>query len=703
MAAPPPPDTPPPATQPANRLHDGRPNPIVTGPHYDVGPEDRYATPYQPITYNQSLAAPLPGLAYCYEPYDWDGDGLIDLVALVRRGAGIVVYQNIGTPQQPRFRSLHDNQTLMGEGRLERSFALADFTGSGNPSILIYERPDEPPHGHVTQARGSRLVSFTNTGSHETPTWEFHDVDIKDIRPEGTQARIHAADWDGDGKPDLLICTFNENDALPPDTERRGGTRFAGFHDPSKLTPHIGKIFWAKNITDDADPTAVIRFAPPQPIEAGGRPIEDIFVLGYPAALDMGDPNRPHLLPHLLIGAQDATIRFYENIGEPGAPRLAAHHPLSDERDEPIRTPLAVQVKSADIDGDGHPELITTGYFGNAGRYTVYKRDFTRDDLPLWQGWRDVGPLTLDASPNTPVYGMGNSTIDIIDFDGDGGDDLLLGAEPGLPIIVRQVGIDDAGQRIYDEGERLKYIDGSPLITYAIEHGEGSYWGPPEWYSDRLAPRAADWDGDGTLDLITGSMGRRLYFLKGRRVNGELRFERAVNFRRDGRDLVVPDRLFPAVLDWTGDGRLDVMISDDDGRVLVYPGDGTLDLGEPIALHHADGQPLQIKDYWDRTKGNRSGFAVADWTGDGHRDLIIYMFHRGVFLFRNRGDDTFEQPELLVKLYSHLAGPMVFDWDGDGVLDLVIGGDERRMIEPRHPAHLAVFHGQDLPIPPGPR
>ena len=91
---------------------------------------------------------------------------------------------------------------------------------------------------------------------------------------------------------------------------------------------------------------------------------------------------------------------------------------------------------------------------------------------------------------------------------------------------------------------------------------------------------------------------------------------------------------------------------------------------------------------------------MADWNNDGYRDLIIYQFHRGVFLFLNDGIGRYGKEQLLVPLYSHLAGPSVMDWDDDGYLDIILGGDERRMIETRVPAHLAVFHGQDLLVPP---
>ncbi len=302
------------------------------------------------------------------------------------------------------------------------------------------------------------------------------------------------------------------------------------------------------------------------------------------------------------------------------------------------------------------------------------------------------------ANEDTPVYGMGNSTIDPVDWDADGDTDLLLGAEGGFPTIVINTGSEQ--QRVFEPARRLQYADGTLLETASIEQGDGSYWGPLEWYSDRLAPRAADWDGDGILDIITGSMGRRLYFFKGIMVQDSLRFQQPKNFQYEQTELVLPDRLFPAVLNWDGDQFLDIIASNDPGHIVVYSGNGTLNLASPDTLRHTNGQPIVLEDFWERKKGNRSGFAVTDWDQDSHRDLVVYQFHRGVFLFRNTGNGTFEAEQLLVPLYSHLAGPSVMDWNNDGYLDLIIGGDERRMIEPTVPAHLVVFHGQDTRVPP---
>lgn len=666
-------------------------NPIVTGAHADEGPADRYTRPYDPITFGQSTKAPLPGLGYDYKLFDWDQDGRMDLLATVRRGGGLVVYRNVGTPEQPLFRMLHENEVLLRAPTLGRFFALLDVDGNGTTEIASYQI-----QGKDTAAeRGAvRLVIHYNRGTRDAPDWDARPA----VFPDGTplvsppdiwaSPTLDAADWDGDGRTDLVIGTTSVDAMVPPRLPMLKNNRMQGFRDPSVYRPDVAAFYVLRNAGGDDGRAPV--FARPERLAADGEPIR-AFAFSYPTVHDFTGDG----LPDLLAGSHRPGLRLYRNAGTRAAPKLTDAGLFADTSGRPIRSSLALRVATADLDGDGRADLVTSSYFGNADRYLLFTHE--EGSAPK-EGWRFQDYLSIQATPSTPVYGMGNSTVDPVDWDGDGDTDLLLGGEPAVPLLVRNVGTETS--RVFAAPERLRWAGGDPLETYAIETGTGSVWGPLEWYTDRSTPRAADWDGDGTLDLVSGSMGRRLYWLRGRRMDGELRFERPRLFRRGGAELVAPDRDFPAVLDWTGDGHLDAVVGDTSGHVLVYPGDGTTELGAPLVLESASGGPLVITDYWDRAQGNRTGYAVADWNGDGLRDLVIFRFHLGVWVYLNTGDDRFDAGHKLVTMYSHLAGPSVMDWNGDGILDLVMGGDERRMIEPRIPAHLVVYYGQDLAYPP---
>ena len=633
-------------------------NPITSGAHKDEGPADRYRVPYQPITYGRETAAPLPGLALAYEPVDWDGDGLTDILALERRGGGLKLYRNVGGPGKPLFTEPRHSPRLMDPAEFGdfRWFALGSI--EGERAIFAYTKFDEFGHSGTD---GKGLVAIFNDGEPMQPKWRPVPVLKEDGSPFDFGGRITLGDLTGDGRDDLVICTFDEADAT--DMPKRGRKRLMNFPPPDQIDPNVGKVWLARNVTTDPERPA---FAEPELIA------HDMYLLGYPLVAGVGG---------VYVGSDDNRIRRFI-LNE----TTDKYRDVGDLPTDPGS--LIRRVRNVDFGLAGGPELLASGYFGNNSRYIRLR--------PGEAGMMPFGELQVAAEPDTPVYGVGNSTVDVIDLDGDGADDLLLGGEPGIPTWVKNVGTNE--RPAYDGPHRLKYADGTPIETFSIVQSPtvGSYWGPTEWYSDRLAPRAVDWDGDGVLDLVSGSMGRRLYFFKGVMVDGELRFERPVNFRLNGEELELPDRLFPGVVDWNNDGKPDLIVSNDAGHVLMYPGDGSLDLGEPTRLGD-----IVLEDFWERKKGNRSGFTVAPWTGPGKRDLVIYQFHRGVFLFRDLGDGKYGKEELLVPLYSHLAGPTVYDYDRDGTLDLIIGGDERRMIEPSLPAHLVVFRGQDADVPPG--
>lgn len=642
---------------------------ITSQSHHDEGPEDRYSIPYEPITYNQTIKAPLPGLAKDYKIIDWDGDGLLDILAVMRRGEGLVFYKNVGSKNEPLYKSLQENEVLLSEADFGSFFAAIDIDGNGTQELITYSFEET-----TTQKKQCTFYTYSKEQGGKMSKTSKRKVNILESFTM-EEPKLTVGDWNGDGLDDLIAGFYLVNDMV-------GDTIKAGFRDTSSYETQIGNIAVFINQTKDVKNP---KFSAPELVELNDQPLKT-YVNPYPLIFDHNQDG----LMDLLVGTHEGKITVYLNAGSPTQAVLKEGFVLKDEKGDPVHTFLNLRADEGDIDGDGVDELITCSYHGNQNRYVVRKRTD--------KGWMMDGYLQIQAKEGTPVYGMGNSTVDPVDWDGDGDTDLLLGAEGSFPTIVFNIG--DEKNRIFNPAERLKYTDGSLVETFSIVEGVGSYWGPMEWYSDRLAPRAADWDGDGVKDLISGSMGKRLYFLKGKMSSDGLRFLPNQNFQFDGKDLDLPDRLFPLILNWDQDSIPDMMVSTDPGHVVVYKGDRTLNLQALDTLLHTDGSPIILMDYWERKKGNRSGFALADWNKDGYRDLIIYQFHRGVFLFLNDGNDRYGKEQLLVPLYSHLAGPSIMDWDNDGYLDLIIGGDERRMIETTKPAHLVVYHGQDLLVPP---
>jgi hypothetical protein len=136
--------------------------------------------------------------------------------------------------------------------------------------------------------------------------------------------------------------------------------------------------------------------------------------------------------------------------------------------------------------------------------------------------------------------------------------------------------------------------------------------------------------------------------------------------------------------DWDGDGDFDLIVGDIQGQVWLIPNDGTPTryvFGKPELLHTESGQL--------RVEGDAGPF-TADWDGDGDLDLLVGSGNGSVALFRNIGSRT--APRLASAHVLVRPGEMGFgdqatklvrrgmrskvcaaDWNGDGRLDLLLG------------------------------
>ena len=131
--------------------------------------------------------------------------------------------------------------------------------------------------------------------------------------------------------------------------------------------------------------------------------------------------------------------------------------------------------------------------------------------------------------------------------------------------------------------------------------------------------------------------------MRGKKVNGELRFEKPHVFTLNGVTLKHPHRTLVAVLDWNGDGKMDFIGSNiEHNSATVYFGDGSGDLKGREILRQTDGGVVSCQ--MNKARDGRTGICAVDWDGDGYLDLLIDQHGMGMWFHRNAGDNRFEPP-----------------------------------------------------------
>lgn len=456
-------------------------------------------------------------------------------------------------------------------------------------------------------------------------------------------------DYDGDGDMDLVVSC--------PDVPYNG-------------------VYFFENKSGRKVPV----FEAPVRVGAGLKHPQVSYVDGKPHVLDQGAE---------LAG-------FPENKGIEKQPLFSADSLHTDFK----KKPRFVQWKYVDYDADGDQDLIA-----GIDDWLEYGWDNAFDSKGDWTNGPLHGYVYLIENKNGKYENKGRlkaggAVIDVYgapspnfaDFDGDGDLDLICGE-----FIDKFTWFENTGT-----AKKPVYAAGKVLFNAA---------GNIRMDLEMIIPVAVDWDRDGHVDLVSGDEDGRVAFIRntGKKQNGMPHgmplFEAPIYFQQKGGHVKSGALATPFSVDWDEDGDEDIITGNSAGYIsfIENRGGGAQPDFAPPRFLKADGQVIRIQ---AGTNGSIQGpceakwgyttLSVADWDGDGLKDVIVNSIWGRVEWFRNKGtkkvpalekskpvtvawNGTIPKPKWVwwTPAAQELATqwrttPFAVDWNKDGLTDLVM-------------------------------
>ena len=534
-----------------------------------------------------------------YEYSDFFTQGLANRTALPVRS-------NFYVPggKQPKGPKVRHNQWRYvdydGDGKLDMVTGIEDWSyyGWDDAWNTRGEWTNGPLHGFV--------ILHRNLGSNEKPEY---DKPVK-IEADGKPVDVFGcpspnfADFDGDGDLDLLCGEFLD-----------GFTYFKNVGTRTQPKYDRGQRLMASN----------------------GRPLKMDLEMIVPIAFDWdkdGDLD-------LIVGDEDGRVAFIDNVSgktpSGSMPEFAPPRYFQQEADTlkcgALATPFGV-----DWDGDGDMDIIS----GNTSGYMEFFENLSGAKVasPKWAAPKRLkaGDQTfrIMAGPNGSIQGpaeakWGYTTLNVADWDGDGLPDILVNSIWGKVEWLKNIGT----------RTEPKLAEPQPIVvewTGETPKPKWTWWNPvgrqlvTQW---RTTPVVRDMNGDGLPDLCM--LDTEGYFVF---------FERS---RKEGKLVLLPPRR---------------------------------------CLCDKNGNPLRFADRTAGGSGRRK-LALVDWDGDGKVDILLNSSNADLYkgLGFQDGVWKFEKAGTLARqnIEGHDVSPTIVDFDGDGIPDFLGGAEDGRFYWLKNP------------------
>ncbi|MBI5689340.1 MAG: VCBS repeat-containing protein [Verrucomicrobia bacterium] len=621
-------------------------------------------------------------------PLDYNRDGLMDLVVVCtdKPYNGTWYFENSGEVDPQLRLPIFKPARLLGKSAPSAGISYV----TGQPIVTATASVKQ---GDVYAYRGNVFPDFLNS-RFDKPAKIAAPEKILTEAGNIRQNQWKFVDYDGDGALDLTIGIDFWGDYGWDAAFNAAGDWIRG--------PLHGYVYLLRNTGTTAKPV----YAEPVRVHAGGKPVDPF---GMPSPM-WGDFDGDGDLD-LICGEFRDSFTFYENTGTRTKPEYAAGRQLLVGGAPLLMDLCMITPTAVDFDGDGDLDIVCgdedgrVAFIENTGKVSSGTPQF----LPP-RYFRQFAADVKFGALATPYA---------FDWDGDGDEDLISGNSAGYVAFIENLGgtpVRWAAPRYLTAGGRVIREQAGP---------NGSIQGPAEakWGYSILS--VADWDGDGLPDLMTnGIWGKVVWYRNiGTRTAPRLAPAQPVEvapgttspkpawnwWNPQGREFVTQWRTTPQMIDWNGDGLMDLVMADHEGYLALFErkraADGSLVLSaaqrvfwsEGASVFNSNGQPqnkesglLQINNGVNG-RGGRRTFCIVDWDGDGQRDLLMNS-SPNVNFFRGLGRDAQgrwkfrdEGPVSPYVLAGHATKPTTGDWDKDGLPDLLIGAEDGFFYQVKNP------------------
>jgi predicted neuraminidase len=595
----------------------------------------------QPLKYNNpGLVVDLGvGLWAWPLPMDYDGDGDLDLV--------------VSGPDKPTNGLYYFENPTQDPSAKMPVFKPAVYLGPTGHNVQVSFVDGEPR----VMRENYEYPNFRETGVSKGGMKIYEN---SRFHPGNTRARMwRYVDYEGDGDQDLIVGIGDWSDYVWDQAyDSKGRWRNGPLH---------GWVYLIENIDGNYS-------GEPEKVLAGGSPV-DVYGWPSPNFADFdGDGDLDLLCGEFLDG-----FTYFQNIGSREKPSYTTGFKLNGEDNSPLVMHLQMIVPTAiDWDSDGDQDLIVGDEDGRVA--LVEHTGKIKNGAPVFKQ-----PVYFQQEADTLKFGA-LATPYAHDWDKDGDEDLIVGNTAGNIAIFSNLDGNgsqwSAPELIEADGTVFRVLAGP---SGSIQGPAEAKWGyttlsVADWDGDgrddilynsiwpriQLLRNTKDGLIEEPLPFWTEESPPKWYWWQAKAENLQTQW-----------------RTTPLATDFDGDGQLDLVILDQEGYLTCQSRASE----DTRIFIDEDNQPIRLNTR-SAGRSGRYKLDVIDWDGDGRLDILVNSENASWYrnCEERNGKVVLKKVGNLARrdVAGHTSSPTACDFDKDGKPDLVVGAENGRMYYIKH-------------------